>query len=172
MLSIWQQHKEPCAQLGRNMGPTVQQGQDPRTLVLALHSRRETCKQACSQRQRWAAWRALAVPSMWGQQAFPLHTGPEWHVNMSARPFSPHPWEKDDSEPASSGLCWGPMAPPVTSPSVPSILSPLTRGRSQEALASPEAWRMVARVLSCKHVRLGYSKMPWQCGSKAVRSTW
>lgn len=61
-----------------------------------------------------------------------------------SRPFSPHPWEKDDSELASSGLCWGPRAPPITSASVPSILSPLTSGGSQEALASLEAWRTAA----------------------------
>lgn len=62
------------------------------------------------------------------------------------------------------------MAPPSPSPSVPSTLSPLTRGRSREALASLGAWRTVAQVLSCKHVRLGCSKMLRQHGSKAVRS--
>jgi len=165
--------KSPRAQLGRNTGPTARWGQDPRPPVPELCSQRETCKRACSRRRRWAARRGPAAPGPWGRQALPLRAGPKRRVNMSAS--SPSLGEGRQraclvrAVPGAGSPCQA-HGTSVTQPFCPPTLSPLNWGRSRAAVASLGAWRTAARVLSCKHVRLGCSKKLWQRGSKAVRN--
>lgn len=169
LLSIWHQHKGPPCPTWQRHGLYSGAGTGPRG------SGASTGKKHVNELVPKAKTDSMEEPGCSRHPAGCLAgTRPKGHVNMSAGLSLPIPGRRAAASLPRWGCAGGRQPPtgpwhPLTQPSVPSTLSLLPQGGSQEALASRGAWRTAAQALCCKPVRLCCSRTLRQCGCKAVR---